>query len=172
MFGLQMHSFMPIQKHSPVDTHDASCEIVLKHLIDIAVQATPHASIPHDLCMNPLRGLHPSLGESCTTEQLLRAANHLRFEILLRIDEVRFQSSLIVRMNEYLKDAELCGDRPFLKFIATFIRNNLVALGVMYFESPSDYREKREHLGGKLYHIEDIIAGLEEAKLASNDESF
>lgn len=160
------------QEHSVADDRDTSCELVLNRLVNTALYATPHASIPHDRCLDPLRGWHPSLREGCTTDRLLTVAKRLRFETLLRIDEVRFHHSMSVRVNHYLEEVELCDDRPFIQFLAAFIRNNLAALGIIDFEAPSDYAEKLEQLGGKLYHIEDIIAGLEEAKLASNDESF
>lgn len=116
-------------------------------------------SIPREMCLDPFQFANRFQHLLLDRDVIIEILASLRYKILKRIHHVRAVPGWTGTMDRYLEKQEILGEHAITRFIASFVRNNLIAIDLLPAFFPS-YREKTESLGGKLYHIEDILHAM------------
>lgn len=133
-------------------------------------------SIPYRLRSNPLQhsGLYLQLHfepfDKENTNRLLKHLEMIRQEILHLIEDARISNPSIRFINALLRKYEERSERIFIRYVSAWLRNNIAALGIApLFEHP--YRERTDMLGGRLYHVEDIMRTIQQELPSKPDSS-
>lgn len=143
------------------------------HVRDLIMELSGYAlgtrhSLPEEIKSNPVsivRDCYFRLAfEPEDQERAVRLLAHLakiRLAILHAIEDARIEHPSIKSVNRYLREKEQHSSELLIRYISAWIRNMIAATNIApIFRRP--YAEKADQLGGRLYHVEDIMLTIME----------